>query len=388
MLPDPLDFKCASLNSGVSVSQVKVRSDTQGTRTGGSQVTFTLPTASLFDLKSMKLWFNITNNDTNQYITPRVADHFIRQLTVQVNGSTVSNIEYYGTIAGYLRDMEVSGSEISSNALSYERAIDASSSAKIPVDGFKFGFLSGDWMRYLDTTLFKNVVITITLANPWTIAGPATPAALNNNNVVYTECYLTCNNVGFNDDTYRALLKEEVQSEKGLDVFYKNMQVFPSTQFTGSIDWTFRVTSGSLDKLYGLVKYVDATKGNWLATSGTALSPYANSVGNAGLTYYYTVGGARVIMYDADDQEAFSILRNAVDVKATNTYATWLSTDFCMATTLCLPHIKSGYNSFNSAVDIMLHVQGHDAYTKILLACAEMTSNVNLSDTNGVTIRT
>ena len=218
---------------------------------------------------------------------------YIKNISISVNGRTVTQADNWGAIEAYLDQMRRGEIELSSDGASYAPYIAVGASQYVAVNGFPDTWLSGEFMRYMPTSMFKDTKITLTLADPVKVAFTSTngitagyavmptPTPNASTSANYASQWISCDALMFSDSSYTEEILDAIEHDaNGLSIPYSNIIIQPSDTVTGgTLTFSKRYTSDSVNKLLAVMKAADGS--NPLANSGPG------SVGALQTSTYY-----------------------------------------------------------------------------------------------------
>lgn len=380
-LPSALVYKARRLQSTVGVTHVKVPSITSGAYSDGQQIMFQLPSNSTIDCKSLRVYFKLSATGSPTF-TANVsrAEPLIHRLDVQVSGTNVTSIPSYGRIVQGL-DQVLDDTDHTQAGFNSTYLTGTLTNKTVCVRGFKFGFLSGEPVRYIDSGLFKNCMVTVTLP-PNLIAalgltGGTTPA------VTVQEAYMTCQTVSFHDDMYREALRADLASGS-ISLAFKNAIVRQSPTFSNSTDFSYSINTGSLDRIVTMLPAFNYTTS---ATNFHKSTPTTTGVG------YITLADKRlhshnISMEDGEWLETFIQNIGAPGRGTVVDEAKWASDYGMLTAKLSLPGAElsglvSGYDTSLADGNVTVSLEGVGT-NLICLVLNECTSKVQVSSDGSI----
>ena len=228
-LPREFFYNLSKLQGAMSKNKIRVNADRPDGNTSGTIVNFRLPIGSLLQLQSLSLFWNATMSGTNPAHPTRYAQSFIKRLSISMNNVVIQQIEDYALLYNLMADhtnkdrTKSIGGDFADNSIIYtetnhtgsaQTAITATnallasttnqSGIKMKVNNF-LGFLGSATTQILPTDKCGEVVISITLSQPYEVLGgsaEATSTTYTNNSYQLDNMYLTCEALSFSDDSY------------------------------------------------------------------------------------------------------------------------------------------------------------------------------------------
>ena len=241
-----------------------------------STTIFSLPQASVLDMKSFRLNFHAKTNGTatagQNVLFPKFIAGLIERMEIFVNGVSIQNITNYGVIyqimRNYSKDFEKYDRKLNNNSHpeKFERmsdagvvTIDDSTSAtntNILSNSQERDYCIDDWCGFLDTcpeffntNLVGNVEIHITWANASVLAANTANVAAPTYTI--SKLYAFVDVVHFKDDSYINELDRKLSVNGELVIPYKNYRCYLGAMTNTNKTMTHRVTEStqSLDKI-------------------------------------------------------------------------------------------------------------------------------------------
>jgi hypothetical protein len=228
-LPREFFYNLSKLQGSMSKNKIRINADRPDGNQSGTIVNFRLPIGSLLQLQSLSLFWKASMSGTNPAHPTRYAQSFIKRLSISVNNVNIQQIEDFGLLYNLMADhtnkdrTKTIGGDFADNSVIYtetnptgsaQTAITAQntllaattnqSNIKMKVNNF-LGFLGSSTTSILPTDRLGEVVISITLAQPYEVLGgsaEASSATYTNNSYTLDDMYLTCEALSFSDDSY------------------------------------------------------------------------------------------------------------------------------------------------------------------------------------------
>jgi len=228
-LPREFFYNLSKLQGAMSKNKIRINADRPNGNTAGTIVNFRLPIGSLLQLQSLSLFWKATMTGTNPAHPTRYAQSFIKRLSISMNNVVIQQIEDYALLYNIMADhtnkdrTKSIGGDFNDNSVIYTEANPTGSSqtaitaqntllaattnqsdVKMKVNNF-LGFLGSSTTNILPTDKCGEVVVSITLAQPYEVLGgsaEASSATYSNNSFELDDMYLTCEALSFSDDSY------------------------------------------------------------------------------------------------------------------------------------------------------------------------------------------
>lgn len=378
-LPSALVYKARRLQSTVGVTQVRVPSITSGAYGDGGQIMFLLPSNSTIDCKSIRLYFKVgATGAPNFSLSTSRADHLVHRLDVSVSGTSVTSIPAYGKVVSHI-DRLTEDDDVHDAAYNSTYLSGSLSQRTLCVRGFKYGLLSGNPVRYLDTGLFKQTMVTITLPPSLLAAlgltGGTTPT------VSISEAWMTLKTVSFHDDMYREALRSDLASGS-ISLAYKNAIIRQSPTFSGSTDFSYSVNTGSLDRIVAVFPKFNYT---------SSAADFHKSIPSATASGFITLADKRlhshnITVNDGEWLEAFCDNVGPIARGTTVDATTWAGVHGLLTAQLSLPGAEPMVSGFDTSLadgTITVSVEGTDS-DLIALVVNEVTSRVQVGSDGSI----
>lgn len=369
----------------------------------GQTTTFNLPEGSLVDLRSLAIHATFTTSKVSSQISklPEDIACMISRVEVMCNGRSVQATSDYNTIARILSLTSSSREDdlTMGRMLSHSYIVSSTDAETYSacIRGLK-GFILDASARYLDTGLVGQVQIRITWAGrevlvfhsgstpktDVTVAADATACS-------YTvkDIQVVCDSVSFsNEDLYRSLLAERMESQGYVSVFFKDYHVFNlAGQTASALNLRANVSSSSIDMLYGVLRKSTYANGNLpsfelpsnaVVLGDTNVSPYfrflsldtaidstaVTNESDQNLRYQFSVGNVKHPQFQAKISNA--IERLAYCTPTGNIMATSRTAFNQAAATFVCPlallgepvGVRSGYDSRGVSSQITWDISG------------------------------
>lgn len=320
----------------------------------GDVITFRLPTNAIIDLHTLTAQFDLGTNFTgaasNPVLPPRYSECFFRRVDVTAGGVQVGlgSLTDYGSAFSFLAMntmsknkhsemgvLELGGGERmlatdADSGLDYPAGAAATTAvAKITpfpttvaggptawtfqrvTASMWLGVLGGQYMRFLDTNLYPDIEIRITLARDTVLQ--LTPGMTD---ATYSVCLpnLIMETIAFGDNTYESMVEARLSTGEPIVVPFINwasyetsQKVANATAYTGAnrADWDgttgqttlnqqFTIATQSLNALYGTMRAKDYDSNKTPVQTYFALNdlkPARTLFGGMFQSYYYRFCG-------------------------------------------------------------------------------------------------
>jgi len=266
-----------------------------------STTIFSLPQASVLDMKSFRLNFHGKTNgtSTDTVLFPKFIASLIERMEIFVNGVSIQNITNYGVIyqimRNYSKDFEKYDRKLNNNSHpeKFETMTDAgvvtTTDARSATTGVLLAntqerdYCIDDWVGFLDTcpeffntNLVGNVEIHITWASATCLAS----ANVTSPSYTLSNMYAFVDVVHFKDDSYINELDRKLSVNGELVIPYKNYRCYLGASLTNTKATTLRITESS--------QSIDKVMLTFLPTTRTTRGGWNTSVNN---TNYYELSG-------------------------------------------------------------------------------------------------
>ena len=415
-LPPNLSFVAKQMSN---YSRNRFRLETNSTKnvvTAGDVITVNLPESALLDMKSFRWVFNASSvapasTATNLSFFPSNMQSLIERVEIYINGVQVQNgCAQYNTLCQVLKlgrsnndrndsiENCLSKSHITDIGASAANTIDPPTNVSCVIDKW-YGFLNETSTRFLDTSLLGQIQIRITLATEKVMI-PFEKVASRGFDISMTvfdnasylnykleEIYFTIDSLVV-DPMYSMALRDQLAKNEFIPINYKEYYTYTlGSQVSDSYQNRFALSSGSIDKLYGITRPSEYNTGNVVAVTvegatGTdkhvakyfafeSLSEASYSGNADNLKYQWSINNVAHGQYRAQLIEACADLAYIND-KCGDYSAGIMPTNFKTFKTaqtvipLVLNHpetpisVMSGYNSRGINSMMVLDVQGLD----------------------------
>jgi hypothetical protein len=372
-------------------------------------VTVNLPEGScVLDMRSFAFHFNahttrLDHTDVAEHIQPLLpadASSLISRVEVYVNGVQIQGaLSEYDTATKLLnigrsnRDREMSVKRaLAHGAISSANDVD---SVSIVMSDW-LGFLGESTPRYLSTDLVGQIQVRITFAGNHVLSAkkigvPAGSANITTEGLTlspqmkYTidNMFFTIDSVSISDD-YTALLRQRLQSEEYISIFYPEYYSFSMENINGSSHTTrFSLSVTSLDRIFATFRDSNynttgipchrsdyGTFAENLIENAHRFQAFNDSNLKAGsLRYHFTINNVRYPQYSASGLDALfelALTHDKIHDTSNGNLVTSLNefydSKFCIPLTLCHPTApkgsQTGYNSKGINSQLTLSVSG------------------------------
>lgn len=290
---------------------VRVLPITGATVQAGGFTSFQLPIGSVLDLRTLYVSFfgrtmqadgtDIPAN-TNICGFPAHTACLIKNLSININGTNIQNIPHYSWLYKLLTDYKTSYNnklkQVNTNpdpSFRYELAANGAVTKyntfaptdSAHVNSFKRNYVINEWIGFLgtcepsiiNTNLLGQVEIVIEWENNgilWQqIAGAG--AVLPDPNYELSNIELWVDKLDFMDERYMTILNQEVSTENGMKIPYKNYMVYLGPETANSKNATVKITENcrSLEKI--IYSFMPTVRNNQLPLQlGTPANVLAN----------------------------------------------------------------------------------------------------------------
>lgn len=370
---------------------VRVRPMSNDAVSAGQTIHFRLPTNTLIDLHNLQFFGRCTvesSSGSKLFGLPRKMSQAIERVDVVVNGQSIqgNNIDYGAldhilttwTERNYLDsiskndDYLISGDNKVSRLTGYNGSMkDAITNTATTVpDASKYGsnadgggnrfprrfpflinglhgFMSGAFVRFIDTAVLGPVELRIRLHNSNvmyrqtestgdhgmsiahdTFAGDGAEGAYNNEqppDFTWSNMYMLLDTISFADDFYRALLAERLQGGGIITIPYPNYFTFTKAINSNSDTVTFNLATQSLDMLLATfrnMKYIqrnakrfsdNAKNTNFFKFVSADNTDYTQGHFTSKTTYQFMVNNKLMPSFPVSVDEAHALTRAAFD---------------------------------------------------------------------------
>ena len=210
--------------------------------------------------------------------------------------------------------------------------------------------------------------------------------------------YLRVTQLIFEDQLYDRLLASSL--ERGsLSIAYKSYVQFNSPSFTGNIQFPFQIATGSLDRLYGMLRPAAITAYNFALAQGTGAEYVAGAYAlvQPPTTYRYLMNGSPLTSYPEQAIDAWVGYLDALDGHTTlggvkfprqGTWANWLSQNFAYVHRLEMAYVSdseaahsiTGLSTYGVAIPSVFEVMSASIAAGVTaVVIAECTAVATLS---------
>ncbi len=273
-IPENVRYLVDSM-SQYSRNRFRLETVSADTASAGRIITVNLPSASCLDLNSFRWKFNaLTNSNgaTPVYAKlPNDAQTLIQRVEVSINGVAVNQgCSEYNTAY----QMKKLGHSCIDRSSSVDRALahseittdDAVDDETLVVADW-LGFLGEHSTRFLDTSIFGQIQIRITLAPNSVLVPkvdgvnlgqplgtPGNQTAAEAMSYTISDMYFTIDSVSLNP-IYNKMLRDRLETDDYLPLNFKEQYTFSLDNInTGSSTTRFSLSSGSIDAIYGVYR--------------------------------------------------------------------------------------------------------------------------------------
>lgn len=384
-LPREFFYNLSKLQGAMSKNKIRVNADRPDGNTSGTIVNFRLPIGSLLQLQSLSLFWKATMTGTNPAHPTRYAQSFIKRLSISMNNVVIQQIEDYALLYNLLADhtnkdrTKTIGGDFADNSVIYtetnptgsaQTAITATNALlatttnqtgiKMKVNNF-LGFLGSATTQILPTDKCGEVVISLTLAQPYEVLGGSAEASATtytNNSFELDDMYLTCEALSFSDDSYYNSINNKDLMFGFSD--YVITKFAPTTKSSGinvvnylsanSIDWVAGTAIVAQSQPKTMVAYgggSDGGAGNVINMFKYLSDPVAyanNNTGNSGDGFY----GVEALKRDLQGLETsqFSINNKTLNYAPYDAYEVFQSNLDCLG----YEGVDASANGWNPAI--------------------------------------
>lgn len=413
-LPPNLAFVAKQM-SNYSRNRFRLETNsTKNTVTAGDVITVNLPESALLDMKSFRWVFKASSEAkgtdlSNLSFFPSNMQSLIERVEIYINGVQVQNgCAQYNTLCQVLKLGRSNNDRNNSieNCLSKSHVTDigqasatsgvAPTNVSCVIDKW-YGFLNETSTRFLDTSLLGQIQVRITLATEkvmipfrkvdtkgFTLSGVTFGAGDLNYNL--SEIYFTIDSLVV-DPMYSMALRDQLAKNEFIPINYKEYYTYTlGGQGSDSYQNRFALSSGSIDKLYGITRPSTYNDGNveavevsdagigtdkhvakYFAFESLSEATYSGNADN--LKYQWSINNCAHPQYRAQLIEACADLAYVNDkcgdyssgIMPTN-FKTFKTTQCVLPLVLNHPEtpisVMSGYNSRGINSMMVLDVQG------------------------------
>lgn len=301
-LPREFFYNLSKLQGSMAKNKIKVSADRPDNNVAGTIVNFRLPIGSLLNLQSLSLFWKATMTGTNPAHPTRYAQSFIKRLSISMNNVVIQQIEDYALLYNLMADhtnkdrTKTIGGDFADNSVIYtetdptgtsQTAITATNALlasttnqtniKMKVNNF-LGFLGSATTQILPTDKCGEVVISITLAQPYEVLGGSAEASsitYSNNAYDLDDMYLTCETLSFSDDSYYTSINDRDLMFGFND--YVLTKFAPVSKSTG-INITNYISANSIDWIAGTAIVAQSQPKTMVAYGGGSDGATANVI--------------------------------------------------------------------------------------------------------------
>jgi len=300
-IPREFFYNLSKLQGAMSKNVIKVSADRPDGNNPGNIVNFRLPIGSLLHLQSLSLFWTAKMTGTNPAHPTRYSSSFIKRLSISMNNVVVQQIEDYALLYNLLADhtnkdrTKSIGGDFDDNSIIWTEATPTSTApvaitgqnallaattnqtVKMKVNNF-LGFLGSASTSILPTDKVGEVVISITLAQPYEVLGGSAEAAATSytdNKFELDNMYLTCEALSFSDDSYYTSINNKDLMFGFND--YIVTKFAPVSKQTG-INVTNYVSANSIDWVAGTAVVAQSSPSTMLAYGGESDGAAANVI--------------------------------------------------------------------------------------------------------------
>lgn len=393
-LPENVRYMVDSM-SQYSRNRFRLETVSAETASAGRIITVNLPEGACLDLSSFRLHMDVLTNqngagaDVVYAKLPNDAQTLIQRVEVNINGIAVEQgASEWNTVYA----VKKLGDSCIDRAASVDRALshseidtaDAVDNESLVIQDW-CGFLGERSTRFLDTSIWGQIQVRITLASNAVLvpkrtgvamgtalatAGAQTAAEAMSYSV--SNIFFTIDSVSLNP-IYNRMLRDRLETDDYLPLNYKEQYTFALDNIqTGSSTTRFSLSSGSIDKMYGVYRdsnynsvgvvpkeLTDAAPGaGAFVANYLRFRSYNNSSKLAGsLRYNWSANNVQMPQYSADIMDALADVNYLPDKVGTDAKGTLVTSkaSFNDGKFVCgqlLNHptkygvaVKSGFNS-------------------------------------------
>ena len=403
VIPRQVAYASAALTGFVRNS---FRLETSGATSAGpsSIVTFTMPSSSTIDTKSLRIKFDVTTtmdavNNVHAKL-PADVNSLIQSVEVYVNGQCVEQAcSEYNTLCRILKIVRSSRDRDGSvDALLSHGVIDTADAVddvSVVLQDFK-GFLGEASTRYINTNICGEMTIRITFAPTHVLAFKQTGVAIGGNftnaasraaaellTYSVSNLHATVDTISLGS-VYESMLMDRLAQEEYLPIVYKAYNTFSLHGITsGAHAIKFNLSSNSIDNIYAVFRndnyqtagiktqlYTGASLTDTSCSNSLYFQSFNSTSTKTGtLRYHFTIGSVRHPQYDADILDAaanLSLVTDQVYQEGRGHMVTSLShfnNGVCVVPlSLSMPgqgpNVKAGYSSMGANTTMSLDVRG------------------------------
>lgn len=342
-------------------TSIRVRAQSNDTVNSGSTVVFRLPTNTLVDLHNIQLTGKCYLSGQAAVLGLPTSMHgCIERLDVVVNGQVISgnNADYGGlhalfshhvagtsnqTVGQFLKSGSspmdptllaaantapalISTVQVGGTAGRIETVSTTGYQWPFVISGF-LGFLSGQYVRFIDTAVLGPVEIRIRLASKGVCFGAADAATRGVMDYSFNSMYMYLDTISFTDDFYRAILAKRLLDGGLISIPYPNYFSFQKGINTSADTHTFNLATQSLDYLFTSFRALDNVNQTYKRWSANALNTYyyhflsassTSGVANSGVAaptnYQFLVNNQMFPTWPASVDDAYILTRAALDL--------------------------------------------------------------------------
>ena len=393
-LPENVRYMVDSM-SQYSRNRFRLETVSAETASAGRIITVNLPEGACLDMSSFRFHFDALTNqngagaDIVYAKLPNDAQTLIQRLEVNINGIAVEQgASEWNTVYALkkLGNGSIDRASSVDRALSHGEidATDAVDDESLVVADW-CGFLGERSTRFLDTSIWGQIQVRITLAPnsvlvPKRVAVPlGTPLATAGALTAAQAMSYSMNNIFFTIDSvslnpiYNKMLRDRLESDDYLPLHYKEQYTFSLDNITSGASTTrFSLSSGSIDKIYGCYRdsnyqsvgvvpkqLIDAAPGaGAFVANYLRFRSYDSAVKKAGtFRFNWSLNNVQMPQYSADIMDALADVNYLPDKIGVGSQGTLVSskTSFNDGKFVCgqlLNHptrygvgVKSGFNS-------------------------------------------
>ena len=327
-LPPNLAFVAKQMSN---YSRNRFRLETNSTKnvvTAGDVITVNLPESALLDMKSFRWVFQASSeekNTTNLSLFPSMMQSLIERVEIYINGVQVQNgCAQYNTLCQVLKigrgnhdrnnstEACLSKSHVTDQPTDEDDGVPDSLSCVI--DKW-YGFLNETSTRFLDTSLLGQIQVRITLATEKVMipyqavdgygfdismsgsgAYPATDL-----NYELKKMYFTIDSLVV-DPMYSMALRDQLAKNEFIPINYKEYYTYTlGGQVSQSYQNRFALSSGSIDKLYGITRPNTYNRGNVTAITLTGQDASVGQDSHVGAYFAFESISESTYTGDTDD---------------------------------------------------------------------------------------
>ena len=378
-VPSQLQYSLSRL-AGFSSNTQKIVPLNTNAFTPTQQAIFRLPVNSCIDLHSLALHFTAS---TTTGMLPVQSSELIGRLEVLVNGSSVfgAALQEYNTLSKVFHNLILGQDKIQEQAvystgtppatLVYAGGNSAtaySGSVPLIVDNW-IGFLGGSYQRYLDTSILGAVEIRLTWASPAVITPTSGSVGAQTYSVTGVE--LLVESIEWADNWHQRSLQAALASGPLL-IPFKNYASFNYYIGAGSGNLNTSYSTESLDAIYAFLRPTDYNSVSSTGNLANVSDAHWFDFRSDSATHQVRVNNALLPQFPATTQEAYSLMKNAVNgggmnlgyVNVIGSQAVWNAGKFAFVQSLKykddvpLSKVASGLNTNQSQIPISWNFAG------------------------------